>query len=54
MFADGFVPNSPEFNIQVHGVRYYAQRAEHFETGKVRVYYAKATDWDNVQFFERP
>jgi hypothetical protein len=54
MFADGFVPNSPEFNIQVFGVRYYAQRAENFETGTVRVYYAKAADWDNVQFFERP
>lgn len=54
IFADGFVPNSPEFDVQVSGVQYRAQSAEHLETGTVRVYYVKAPDWDNVLFVERP
>jgi len=53
IFADGFVPSSPEFDIQVNDVRYRAQRAEHLGSGKVRLYYAKAPDWDNVRFVER-
>jgi hypothetical protein len=51
--ADGFVPNSPEFKVQVNNVRYQAQRAEHLWTGRVRVYYAEAGDWGNVRFVER-
>jgi N-acetyl-anhydromuramyl-L-alanine amidase AmpD len=54
IFADGFVPNSPEFDVQINGVRYRVQRAEHLKTGKVRVYYAQVSDWSNVRFFERP
>ncbi len=54
IFADGFVPNSPEFDIQIGGVQYLAQRAEHLGTGKVRVYYAQVPDWSNVRLFERP
>jgi N-acetyl-anhydromuramyl-L-alanine amidase AmpD len=53
IFADGFVPNSPEFDAQVSGVQYRAQRAEHLGTGKVRVYYARVGDWGNVGFVER-
>jgi len=53
IFADGFVPNSPEFDVQVSGVTYRAQRAEHLGTGKVRVYYARVGDWGNVRFVER-
>jgi hypothetical protein len=54
IFADGFVPNSPEFNVQIDGPQYRAQRAEHLGTGKVRVYYAQVPDWSNVRFVERP
>jgi hypothetical protein len=53
IFADGFVPNSPEFDVQVNQVQYRAQRAEHLGTGQVRVYYAKVPDWGNVRFVER-
>lgn len=53
MFADGFVPNSPEFDVEIDGIDYRAQRSEHLETGKVRVYYAAVGDWDNVRFIER-
>jgi hypothetical protein len=53
IFADGFVPTSPEFDTQVNSVQYRAQRAEHLGTGQVRVYYAKVPDWANVQFVER-
>jgi N-acetyl-anhydromuramyl-L-alanine amidase AmpD len=52
IFADGFVPNSPEFEIQINNVRYQAQRAEHLGTGRVRVYYAEVEDWSNVRFVE--
>lgn len=54
IYADGFAPNSPEFDAQVYGVQYRAQRAEHLRTGEVRVYYVKIYDWNNVNFFERP
>lgn len=50
IFAAGFVPNSPEFEVDHAGVRYVAQRAEHLGTGEVRVYYVKAGDWGNVAF----
>ena len=50
IFADGFVPNSPEFTIDMEGVAYVAQRAEHLASGEVRVYYVRKGDWANVQF----
>ena len=54
IFADSFVPNSPEFDIQIGPVWYRAQRAEHLGTGQVRVYYAEIPDWSHVWFVERP
>jgi hypothetical protein len=53
IFADGFVPNSPEFEIDFNRVRYVAQRAENLGTGKVRVYYAPKGDWSRVQYIQR-
>jgi hypothetical protein len=50
IFADGFVPNSPEFEIDFDDVRYVAQRAEHLKTGKVRVYYVPEGDWTRVSY----
>lgn len=49
MFADGFVPNSPEFSAAVSGVNYAAQRAENLGNGQVRVYYVVVGDWANVR-----
>src|SRR5690242_1151668 len=40
IFANGFVPNSPEFGMQLANVSYMAQRAENLGSGRVRVYYA--------------
>ena len=53
IFADGFVPNSGEFELPFDSDTYLAQRAEHLETGDVRVYYVKKPEWDNVQRIER-
>ena len=53
IFADSFVPNSPEFEIDLSGVRYVAQRAEHLGTGKVRVYYVPKGDWTRVRYVQR-
>lgn len=50
IFADGFVPNSPEFSFAHGAVQYVAQRAEHLATGAVRVYYAQYGLWDDVRF----
>jgi hypothetical protein len=54
IFADSFVPNSPEFDVQVRGILYRAQLAEHLGTGKMRVYYAEVPYWNNVEVVERP
>lgn len=54
IYADGFVPNSPEFDVTVGDVRYRVQRAEHLEAGKMRAYYAEVPRWDDVRFVERP
>lgn len=54
IFADGFVPNSEEFELEVADTTYVAQRAEHLATGKVRVYYVERGDWENVQHVVRP
>ncbi len=53
IFDDGYVPNSPEFDIENKGVRYRAQQAEHLQTGERRVYYAASGDWSNVHFVSR-
>ena len=53
IFADGFVPNSPEFEVESGGVRYVAQRAEHLGTGEVRVYHVPKGDWDKVVYLRR-
>ena len=54
IFADGLVPNSPEFRVFVGGREYGAQRAESLQTSLVRVYYVAVPDWANVQFVQRP
>jgi len=53
IFADGFAPNSDEFDVPLEGATYRAQRAEHLASGAVRVYYVKVPVWANVQFAER-
>ena len=50
IFAAGFVPNSPEFEVEHDGVHYAAQRAEHLGTGEVRIYFVKVGDWGNVAY----
>jgi hypothetical protein len=49
IFADDFVPNSGEFDV----AGYRGQRAEHLQTGQVRVYYCPIGDWTNVQYVRR-
>jgi len=51
--ADGFVPNSQEFSLDVGGKRHTGQQAEHLGTGEVRVYYVQDRLWDDVQFVGR-
>lgn len=53
IFADGLVPNSPEFDVAYAGESYVAQRAEHLQTGEVRIYYAPTTDFNVVRFVVR-
>ena len=53
IFADGFVPNSGEFDEEHDGVRYVAQRAEHLGSGEVRVYYVPVGQWDQVAYYRR-
>lgn len=53
IFADGYVPTSPEFEINDDGVTYVAQRAEQLASGVVRVYYAQLGDWANVRHVTR-
>lgn len=53
IFADGFVPNSPEFDVTWNAVRYVAQRAEHLGSGEVRIYYVQEGRWDDVRFVVR-
>ncbi len=49
IFADRFVPNSPEFGAQVDGVSYSVQRAENLGNGQVRAYLVAVGDWANVR-----
>lgn len=53
IFADHFVPNSDEFDVESTGEIYRAQRAEDLGTGQVRVYYCRVPDWLSVQYVER-
>ena len=53
IFADGFVPNSPEFDLTYQGVQYIGQRAENLHTGEVRVYFVHVGDWGNVAYEAR-
>jgi hypothetical protein len=51
-WADGFVPNSPEFDFSMaDGTKYRAQRFEKPGSPDVRIYASKINDWSNV-FFE--
>lgn len=54
IFADNFVPNSPEFTHEFGGIQYVGQRAEHLQSGEVRVYYARVNFYDDVRFVVRP
>jgi hypothetical protein len=53
IFTDGFVPNSPEFEVEFGNTRYVAQRAENLASGEVRVYYVRSGDWGNVAYHGR-
>jgi len=53
IFADGFVPNSPEYYVTWNAVRYVAQRAEHLGSGEVRIYYVQEGRWEDVRFVVR-
>ena len=54
IFADGFVPNSPEFSLDLDGVTYGGQRAESLRSGVVRVYYVVVPNFANVMVVQRP
>lgn len=54
IFAAGFVPNSPEFQVTFDGDRYVAQRAENLASGEVRIYYVLSGNWGGVEFVTRP
>ena len=54
IFADGLVPNSPEFSLDIDGVTYGGQRAESLGSGVVRVYYVAVPDFANVMLVQRP
>ena len=53
IFADGFVPTSPEFTERVGGATYVGQRAERLDTGQVRVYFVRSGQWNSVYFATR-
>ncbi len=50
MVADGYVPTSPEFELDNAGTVYVAQRAERLDTGHVRVYYVQRGQWSEVHW----
>lgn len=50
ILADGFVPNSQEFSLDVGGLRYVGQQAENLRTGEVRVYFVQEGQWKDVRF----
>ncbi len=53
IFADGLVPNSPEFRTRIGGVELGAQRAESLGSNLVRVYFVVVPDFANVQAAQR-
>jgi hypothetical protein len=53
IFADSFVPNSPEFEVEFDSVSYVGQRAEHLGSGEVRVYYVVKGNWLDVRHVRR-
>jgi hypothetical protein len=53
IFADGYIPTSPEFDVTFQDWEFVAQRAERLDTGMVRVYYCERDDWQNVRYFTR-
>ena len=54
IFADGLVPNSPEFRVTLSGVEFGGQRAESLASGLVRVYFVAVPNFANVAFVQRP
>lgn len=48
IFADGEVPNSPEFDLMHGGVTYRCQRAEDLATGMVFCHYCVIPNWDQI------
>lgn len=48
MFADGFIPNSNEFELDGR----VCQRGEKLDENLVRAYYVVKGDWNNVNFIE--
>ncbi|MFN8475939.1 MAG: hypothetical protein U0822_27435 [Anaerolineae bacterium] len=54
IFADGLVPNSPEFRVSLGGVDFGGQRAESLASGLVRVYFVMVPNFANVAFVQRP
>ena len=53
IFADGFVPNSGEFEVEWDNAWFVGQRAENLETGEVRVYFCENGDWTVVSHVSR-
>ncbi|MGE5138163.1 MAG: hypothetical protein ACM3JD_01765 [Rudaea sp.] len=53
IFADGFVPNSAEFQVVSGSAKYISQRAEHLATATVRAYYCPTTNYGDVRFVEQ-
>jgi hypothetical protein len=53
IFADGLVPNSPEFRRVGEGTPIIAQRADRLSDGVVRVYYARESELDTVVYEQR-
>lgn len=45
-----YVTTSNEFTLSYEGANYTAQRAESYDDGTVRVYYAAEGDWENVKY----
>ena len=53
IYADGFMPTSPEFYREWYDQQLVLQRAERLSDGAVRVYYAREGAWDAVGMVER-
>jgi hypothetical protein len=53
ILADGFVPNSAPFGIELDGVHYRGQRADDPQTGRFRMYYAQGPSGQHVTYVEQ-